>query len=75
MKIGDGILGSIQANSIPFSDRDHLSIIINAKIKESNWKPDWKNKLVIERNDDSEFKDAALRYRQRCFSVCAITLR
>ena len=57
VKEGDGILGSIQGNSILFSDRDHLPIVIGAKIKESNWKPDWKNKLVIERNDDSEFKN------------------
>jgi hypothetical protein len=60
VKEGDGILGSIQANPILFGDRDHLPILIAAKINESKWKPDWKNKLVVQRNDESEFKDAAL---------------
>lgn len=61
IKRTDGILGSIQANSIPFSDRQHLHVIIAEEIENSDdWEPDWKEKLVIERPNEKESMDVTM---------------
>ena len=57
VKKEDGILRFIQANSIPFSDRRHLPSIISERIRECNWNPTWKNKLIIKR-EKNHFQDA-----------------
>lgn len=57
VKKDDGILSTIQANCIPFTDRQHLPAIISDKIGELNLSPNWRNEIVIER-DDREYTDA-----------------
>jgi len=57
VKKDDGILRFIQANCIPFSERQHLSDIVVQKVKERNWNPTWRNELILKR-DNGDFKDA-----------------
>jgi hypothetical protein len=51
VKKNDGILGTIQGNSIAFSDRPLLASVIADKISQLNWKTDWRNELAIDRNE------------------------
>lgn len=57
VKKDDGILRFIQANCIPFSERQRLPSIAAEKVKEHKWDPTWRNELVLKR-DNSDFKDA-----------------
>ena len=49
VKKDDGLIGSIQGNAIPFSDRKHLPTIVASQVKEK-WDCYWRNKIAIERN-------------------------
>jgi hypothetical protein len=60
VKKHDGILGFLQANTIPFTDRHLLPSVIADKVKERNWNPNWRNELVLER-DPNQFLDAQLK--------------
>jgi hypothetical protein len=60
VKQHDGILGFLQANTIPFTDRHRLPSVIADKVKERNWNPNWRNELVLER-DPNQFLDVQLR--------------
>jgi hypothetical protein len=53
----DRILGTIQASSIPFTDRDFLASVIAEKIRELGWNPYWRNELTMDRNEQ-EYTDA-----------------
>ncbi len=57
LKKNEGILGAIQGNSIAFSDRPLLSSVIADRISQLKWKPDWRNELTIDR-DEQEYTDA-----------------
>jgi len=50
VKKNDGILGTVQGNSILFSDSDHrlLSSLIADRISQLHWKEDWRNEITIE---------------------------
>ncbi len=60
----DGILGFIQANAIPFSERNSLPDLvadnIRRRIKEERWDPRWRNELAPERRQE-DFSDPVLR--------------
>lgn len=53
----DGILRFIQANCIKFKDRHLLQDVIAEKVRERGWDSNWKNELLLER-DDSDWEDA-----------------
>jgi hypothetical protein len=57
----DGILGFLQANAIPFSDRSQLPELIAEKVQEhvrsGVWDAHWKNVLTLER-EATQFSDA-----------------
>jgi len=56
----DGILGTLQANSILFSDRKSLpDNIANRITYQLNWDSNWRNEISIER-DIHEFEDGIL---------------
>jgi len=57
IKKDDGILGFIQANCIPFSERRHLPSIVVDKVKERKWDSNWRNELILRRKL-SDFEDA-----------------
>ena len=61
IKMRDGLLSSIQANSILFDDRTCLLKIIEDKIRELNWNLNWRNELVIQRELQDEYEDATWR--------------
>jgi len=50
VKRDDGILGFLQTNAIPFTDRNLLPNVIADEMQRRSWNPHWKNDLVIERN-------------------------
>jgi len=56
VKEGDGVLRFIQANSIPFDDRDALPDLVIHEVKEHQWVPSWRNQIVLER-DKREYED------------------
>ena len=53
LKSQDGIMGSIQANSIDFSDRHLLAGFIADKIRDLEWNTNWRNELKLGLNDKS----------------------
>jgi len=55
-KEDDGILKFIQANCIEFEDRAELPDTVAKKIEERKWNPEWRNELILER-DEKEFDD------------------
>jgi hypothetical protein len=57
VKKDDGILKFIQANCMTFTDRKTLPEIVARKVEERNWNPNWRNELVLKR-DEADFKDA-----------------
>ena len=56
VKEDDGILKFIQANCIEFTDRHLLPDVIAEKVREQKWNPNWRNELLLER-DDQAFQD------------------
>jgi hypothetical protein len=50
IKKDDGILGSIQSNSITFKDKHLLASVIADRTRELEWNADWRNEIVIGRN-------------------------
>lgn len=56
VKEEDGILKFIQANCIEFADRHLLPSAIADKVREQNWDANWRNELLLER-DDQDFQD------------------
>jgi len=48
----DGILKFIQANCIEFTDRCLLPDVVAEKVREREWNPNWRNELLLERDDD-----------------------
>jgi len=57
VKENDGILKFIQANCIKFKDRHLLPDVITEKVRERGWDPNWRNELLIGR-DDGDWGDA-----------------
>ncbi len=57
VKRDDGLIGFLQANCIPFSDRHTLPSVVLDTVRTRGWRPDWKRQLKLER-DESEFVDA-----------------
>lgn len=53
----DGIMRFLQGNSIEFSDRHLLPSVIADEVQRREWKPNWKNELVLAR-DVNQFSDA-----------------
>jgi hypothetical protein len=49
----DGLLGHLQVNVIPFSDRSTLPDLIRTKVIQEAWQNNWRNQLVLEQADDS----------------------
>lgn len=56
VKEDDGILKFIQANCIEFTDRHLLPDVVAEKVREQEWNPNWRNELLLER-DDKDFGD------------------
>ena len=56
VKEKDGILEFIQANCVKFTDRHLLPDVVAEKIREQEWNPNWRNELLLER-DDGDFGD------------------
>jgi hypothetical protein len=57
VKQDDGILRFLQANAIPFSDRNLLANVIADKVQERGWDPHWRSELVLKR-ERNQFSDA-----------------
>lgn len=57
VKRDDGILKFIQANCIPFKDRHLLPDVVAEKVRERGWNSNWRNELLLER-DDKDYGDA-----------------
>ena len=55
VKKEDGILKYIQANCMTFSSRKNLVKTVVAEVRK-NWNPNWRNELVLEREND-DFED------------------
>ena len=55
----DGMLGILQANTIPFDDAKKLPEMVREQVKKAGWRADWKNALRITRNS-TEFDDAQI---------------
>lgn len=53
----DGLMNFLQANSIPFTDRNLLPNVIADTIQQRGWDPLWKNQLLLER-DPEQFVNA-----------------
>jgi len=57
----DGILGFLQANAIPFTEKSQLPELVAEKvqerIKKGAWDPKWRNVLTLER-EATQFSDA-----------------
>lgn len=64
VKPDDGILGFIQANAIPFSERNELPDLVakfvQQRIGENRWDPRWRNELVLDRKPE-DFTDPVIR--------------
>lgn len=56
VKEDDGILKFIQANCIKFKDRHSLPDVIAEKVRERGWDPNWRNELLLER-DEKDYQD------------------
>jgi hypothetical protein len=56
VKEEDGILKFIQANSIPFRERDSLSNLVAQTVADRKWDPNWRNQIILER-DTNEHED------------------
>jgi hypothetical protein len=54
IKQDDGIIRFLQANAIPFTDRNLLPNVIADRIQQLAWKPNWRNEIVLER-DPNQF--------------------
>lgn len=69
VKTCDGILQFIQANAIPFSDRQELPSMVAAEIYKrmgsGAWDPRWRNELVLER-DAAQYSPTQLKGRRSC---------
>lgn len=64
IKQRDGILGSIQANEIAFSERSTLPDLVidnvQQRMKEGRWDPRWRNELALERGP-GDIRDPVVR--------------
>jgi len=58
VKKDDGILKFIQANCIPFASQDRhlLPDVVVGKVVERGWKPNWRNELMLVR-EDKDYED------------------
>jgi hypothetical protein len=56
VKEDDGILKFIQSNCIEFTDRHLLPDVVAEKVRERKWNPNWRNELLLER-DNGDFQD------------------
>jgi hypothetical protein len=56
VKRDDGILGFLQANATPFTDRHLLANVIADEVQRREWNPHWRNELVFE--SGTRFSDA-----------------
>jgi hypothetical protein len=63
-KLTDGILGFIQANAVPFANRNSLPDLVadsvRQRIQEGRWDVLWRNELVLERKGE-DFTDPVIR--------------
>jgi hypothetical protein len=57
LKQNDGILQFLQANLIPFTDRNALPNVIADEVQRRNWNPQWRNELALDR-ELGQFTDA-----------------
>jgi hypothetical protein len=55
----DGLLRFLQGNSIPFTDRHTLVDLIKETLTQKGWNPNWKNALVLER-ENGQSTDATI---------------
>src|SRR5262249_17204468 len=53
----DGLLNFVQANVLPFTDRQHLPSIIADEVQRRKWDPKWKRALTLTR-DHNDFDDS-----------------
>ncbi len=53
MKPLDGMLGHLQVNAIPFTDRSTLPDLIGQAVKQEEWQNNWRNRLVLEEVDSA----------------------
>ncbi len=61
VKKDDGILKFIQANCVPFASQDRhlLPDVVVGKVVERGWKPNWRNELMLVR-EDKDYEDSFL---------------
>ena len=60
VKANDGILGFVQANPIPFTDRHLLANVVADEVRQLKWDPHWRNELVLERDDPHQYSRTLL---------------
>jgi hypothetical protein len=69
VKEDDGILKFIQANCIEFSDRHLLADVVAQKVSEKvskhEWDPNWRNELMLSRDNTKEFEHVDYVSRQQ----------
>jgi len=71
VKTDDGILRSVQANPIAFTDRHLLSNVIADEIRQRHWDPRWRNELVLERDVPHQYSRTLLgQHWTRFFHIC-----
>jgi hypothetical protein len=57
VKQDDGIIRFLQANALPFKDRNLLPNVISDKVQERKWDSRWRNELTLTR-ESNQFSDA-----------------
>ncbi len=59
VKIDDGMLRFLQANAVPFTDRNTLPNVIADFVRQRQWIAGWRNELVLDRLP-RQFSDASI---------------
>ncbi len=55
----DGMIGAIQLNPIIFDDPKALPKLVEEQVKRVGWRADWKNALVIIKNEEEYYQDTS----------------
>ena len=71
----DGLLGFIQGNSVPFSDRANLPDIVESRVRRSAWDSAWRFELVLERDPSESVTAWVSKEQQGTFYHVAVRNR
>jgi hypothetical protein len=71
----DGLLGHLQVNAIPFSNRADLVSIVRRSIEKEAWHNNWRNQLILAEVDDSGVRVPQMSGRNAIFFHLQVTNR